>query len=236
MIEATLRGKVPTDARSDEDCLTSTVWGLLKYRPIRPILARFVSKAALYSDQAVRLGEKIPEKLLDVDRLQVVFWPSDPEFGQPDILILGLDLALVVEVKYHAELSGVDQLRKYHSFLNSRYSDKTHRHVVYLTANWVAPELTNEATTGLETSLWWLSWYELVDAARELSCISPAADEIRNDLVRYLQHLGFEFFQGIQLPNVEELETVFWQDMVPIISGYEEPPRVNHYFWQENKI
>jgi hypothetical protein len=235
MIEAVLRGKVSDQVMDDEDLLTSTVWGLLKYRSLRPILTAFLSKATLYGNDGIKFGGQISGKLLDTDHLKFEFWPRDPDFGEPDLLIEVGDLALLVEVKFHAQLSGEDQLQRYWRLLNKRCSAKPRKHIIFLTADWIVPLLSENATAGLEGHLWWLSWYDLAEAIRESSNATASIGEVESDLVRYMKRLGFEFFHGISSPPVEPLETIFWSDVIPLISNYQPMPKVQAYFWQQKE-
>ena len=234
MIEAIIHNKIPSGLKNDEDCLTSTVWGLLKYRPMRSILYRFLSRAALYVNNKEKLGIRISESYFEKHQLEIIFWQSDPEFGQPDILIECGNLALVVEDKFNAPLSGDDQLRKYGDFLARSYP--THdRYIIYLTADWDLP--ADVQAKGYEASLYWLSWYELHSVATGCEAdLEPVAREMATDLVQYLEHLGFFYFQGFSSPQIPGLPTrLFWDDVIPIISNYELQPMPRRYFWREEE-
>ena len=85
--------------QNHEDCLTSTVWGLLKYHPMRPVLARFLCKATLYGNSEKRLRDKIPENGFEGDSFKIVFWERTAGFGEPDVLIECANSVFVVEDK-----------------------------------------------------------------------------------------------------------------------------------------
>jgi hypothetical protein len=228
MIEAVLKNKL----KLDEDCLTSTVWGLLKYQALRPILARFLARSTLVERNEVHLGKKISERRLKAGQVKILFWRAVSPFGEPDILLVGENFALVVEVKYNAKLSGPDQLRKYWKLLNEKYPKKKH-HVIYLTKDWVTPRLN---TAGMKESLWWLSWHELSLVVGGLANKNSTAGEIREDLIRFLDHLGLSFYRGLSQSDINLPDKIFWQDRVPIISQYESQQPITRYFWKEKDL
>jgi hypothetical protein len=229
MIEAMIKNKL----KPDEDCLTSTVWGLLKYRSLRPILARFLAGATLVADNRTHLEDRIPESHLKAEKVKILFWKAFSPFGEPDIVLLGEDFALVVEAKYGAGLSGRNQLRKYGRLLNEKYPRKRKRFVIYLTADWVAPRLSKGETAGIDESLWWLSWHELSLLLCEASNKNLFAQEVESDLIQLLDHLFLGFFRGFSLPIIDLPNELFWRDRVPIISHYDHPQSVRTYFWKE---
>lgn len=235
MIEATLRHKIP-EIKNSEDCLTSTVWGLLKYRLLRPIFADFLAKASLYTDASIRLGSIISNSHFMDDAITLEFWPYYSPYGEPDIIVVGHDFAMVIEVKYYAGVWGQDQLRKYYDLLKHRYPNRSQKHVIYLTRDLASPELDSEVTSGLEKSLWWLSWYDLAETILTLSNANPVATEIGADLIRYLNYHGLQLFQGICLPPISPIKRFFWEDVVPIMTQYEGGLKISNFFWQEGRV
>lgn len=235
MIEATLKNKIP-EINNSEDCLTSTIWGLLKYRPLRHILADFLARATLLIDNSVHLSSIIPSTRFTDNAITLDFWAYCHPYGEPDIIIVGDNFALVIEVKYNAGLSGQDQLRRYYDLLKHKYPNKSQQHVIYLTRDLVTPELSREVTFGLENSLWWLSWYDLAESLLTSQKDNPLTTEICLDLMRYLNYHHLQLFHGISLSPVSPIEKFFWEDAVPIITQYEDGPRTSRIFWREEGI
>lgn len=233
MIEAQIRGKLPEVANS-EDCLTSTVFGLLKYSSMRQILWEFIGSASRHTDDRTCLAGYLQAFSSDDDGLEVRFWERHGDFGAPDILLVGKKFALVVEVKYGAELSGEDQLRKYHALLGARFPDRSHRQVIYLTADLTPPVLTPEQTRGIESDLWWLSWYQLSEVLSRRAGADSATDEMSGDLMRFLCHRGLALFQGITIPQVSIHEPIFWDGTSPLITQYDAWPSGRKIFWKED--
>jgi len=81
MIEATVKHKIP-EIKYQEDCLTSTVWGLLKYQPLRPILADFIARAVLYTNNSIDLGSIISSTRFMTDAVTLEFWKYDQTYPQ----------------------------------------------------------------------------------------------------------------------------------------------------------
>jgi hypothetical protein len=96
--------------------------------------------------------------------------------------------------------------------------------------------LDAEATSGLEESIWWLSWYTLHEVIMNPSNETPLAKEIAKDLARYLEHLGLHWYHGVSTPHVDQLDNYFWQDVTPLISTYEPQPNQGRHFWLEGNL
>ncbi|MDX2152094.1 MAG: hypothetical protein SFV54_15255 [Bryobacteraceae bacterium] len=232
MIEAQLRGKLAQLADS-EDLLTSSAFGLLKFSPLRPVLAEFLSRATRYGDGREALGTVLsPSGLLDCEAAQIRFWERHGEFGEPDLLLVGIDWAMVVEVKLGAEVSGDDQLRRYHALLVDRFPRAAQRHVVYLTMDLSEPALSSEVTRGIERNLWWLSWYELAGVL-EHGSHNRGTHELARDLRRLLDYHGLLPFQGISAQDVPVAVPLFWDGVSPLITPQDAWP-ASPLFWKEN--
>lgn len=114
MIEADIKRKLPEIANS-EDVLTSTVFGLLKYRLMHNILAKFIGKAVLYQKDNVFFKDALNLTQGFQKGFEISFWKNCGDYGKPDLLIEGAGFAVVVEVKLNSTISGTDQLRRYHA-------------------------------------------------------------------------------------------------------------------------
>lgn len=232
MLEAEIRGKLPEVVNS-EDCLTSTVFCLLKYSPMNKALWDFIGSACQFGDDQRYFREVFPAASIGAAAFEVRFWEHHGDFGIPDLLLVGRDFALVIEVKYGAGLSGENQLRKYHALLDEKFKNKSHRQVIYLTADLAMPRLTSTQTQGIETGLWWLSWYQLSEILISGVGASPVAQEMAKDLVRFLRHRGLELYRGVTIPLAHIPNPIFWDGTSPLISQYDIQPSGQKLFWKE---
>ncbi len=169
---------------------------------------------------------------MDGDEIQVKFWERHGDFGEPDLIVLGRDWAIVVEVKLGAEVSGQDQLRKYYDLLEARYSGKANRHVIYLTKDLTSPVLDAGITRGIEKNLWWVSWYELSQVLEQHDGKDPVAQEMVSDLRRFIDHSGLALYQGLRLPEITIQAPLFWDDTTPLLAQHDAWTS-GRIFWQE---
>ena len=232
MIEAELKGKIP-EIDGWEDILTSSVFGILKYRPLWPILARFVGAARCYSDADATFGDVL--KIISQEGCHIHFWHHTTEYGEPDIILETADAAVVIEVKFMAGLSGQDQLAKYLRLLDSQFADKSQRHVVYLTRNLSRPDLGEAVVNELDGRLWWLSWYDLADCLRSGEVVDPFRTQLVEDLTRLLDHRRLRLFQCFTDPSNQSTAVLnyFWDGTVPLMGIYPSSVPSTHLFWKE---
>lgn len=232
MIEAQIHRKIPSVAQS-EDSLTSTVFGILKYSVMRPTLARFLGNSVNHADESPLSLAMGNSWLTAGDPADIRFWDRDTTYGEPDLLMVGADWAIVVEVKLWAGVSGEDQLRRYHDLLTAKFPQKRHRHVIFLTQDLERPPLPREVTGGIEKNLWWLSWFELSRVLDIERPHSPLAAELALDLARFMSHKGLSFFRGFSNQEAHSDEPIFWNDVAPLISPTDAWP-IGTQFWLED--
>jgi hypothetical protein len=202
MIHAELRRKL-----GDEDRLTSTAFGLLRYIP--------VTHGFLPLFRCVRpMSPTAFPDLSGVARVEVEFWRYSASFGEPDMILRLLDAngrtrwVVLVEVKLHSPKSGratedadpagdapdPDQLVKYWQLLTTldEVNAGATPHLVYLTKHAVPPadELAESLRRRPDMALGWLSW-------RDVWAVAKGADGLpAEDLARLLAHLGLKRFDG----------------------------------------
>lgn len=234
MIESEIRGKMRAAADS-EDFLTSTVFGLLKYTPMRPLLAAFLSKATPLKDDE-RFRKTDFSALLNNDDFDIKFWARHGDFGEPDLLLIGQDFVIAIEVKFNAGMSGDDQLRKYRRLLEVQYSSRSHRHIIYLTKDLTPPILEETVTRDIEKNLWWLSWYELSGVIADAGPHQGVMQEIKSDLNRLLEHRGLSLYQGISFSCPPIIKPLFWEDAMPLITQHAPPPVKRAMFWEDTRL
>ena len=84
MIEAEIKGKLP-EVENKEDVLTSSTFGMLKYISDNNVLINILKYAKTTNGK--NFYDCIDVNLLDY-QAEYVFWPTLPEFGEPDLLIV----------------------------------------------------------------------------------------------------------------------------------------------------
>jgi hypothetical protein len=243
MIQAELRGKLGSDGSRAherlEDLLTSNVFGLLRYLPLREGLLALLERA-----RPVRVGEArltVPSEpgwvdMSDVTEAELAFWPSFKKHGKPDLLIrlraAGRVCHLVlIEAKLFSPKSGSareedgdraeehqpdpDQLVRYWQGLRLQPEvvDGANCSLVYLTSHGTPPlaELLASAGRQPDMRLAWLSWRDAWHVAHQLQLATGSLPA--EDLAALLAHKGFREFAGFNAGKIPELRfpATFWQ-------------------------
>jgi hypothetical protein len=262
MIDAELRGKLGADGSRAhdraEDLLTSTVFGLLRYLPISEGLLPFLGRARPV--QTGDLGSHVRTEpgwidLEGVTQVELKFWPSFKEFGEPDVLIhlRNTDRVIhlvLIEAKLFSPKSSKageedgelavedkpdpDQLVRYWQGLRRQQEVVAGAScsLIYLTSHGTPPlaELRDSVCRASGMRLAWLSWRDAWFVAHQLalSTRSPPAE----DMVRLLAHKGFREFVGFDESLIPMLRfpASFWQP-----SGFfrMSPPEELASFWKQ---
>jgi hypothetical protein len=251
MIEAELRGKVPSELQDVEDLLTSAVFGLLQYVPPSifwpTVLTRAEScKGKLFVERCKELGAHIP----NYEKVDVHFWPVHQRFGEPDLLLVfsggnQLPLCFIIEAKLWANKSGreqQDQLNRYLAALkDSRWLVRIigfHGPVelpglIYLTPRAAWLELYDSVrnapdSLATESSLFLLQWQDILEVARQ---VFPQADEPQRTMLSriadFLEHRGLAYFRGFSYLPLEDftaMEACFYSPTKVGFSGFTEMP------------
>jgi hypothetical protein len=236
---AELHGKAIAEAQNNEDCLTSCVFGHLRYLPPSVFWEQFLSCAitAPIDGESRSLTDLLSEQRIYISQysdLTVNNWPSHPKFGEPDLVLLfsggGMQpLVILVEAKLWSEKSGVaenDQLARYlrsssdlGSF-NPPLPISANVALVYLTPRESLSEVmeTLAMYDSIEARelLFRVQWQDVIDAAeRSLSSeVDPIRRLILNDVTDFLRRRGLEYFKGFstdsKLPLLDEREVSFY--------------------------
>lgn len=222
MLLAEIHGKYEPAAREHEDYLTSTVFSHLRYIPPGPFWERLLSRAKTNPIQGREewmtdvLGE---HSIADFDNLNVLFWPSCPKLGEPELALCFTGgnqqpLVVLVEVKLWAGKSGMgdnDQLMRYLRIadaigdLKPQVPEGATVVVMYLTPR----ESINEVQESLEQygdsepsrrRLFRLQWQDVIEAALEKRDQETGISRtILDDVIRFLQVRGLEKFKGFKV-------------------------------------
>lgn len=262
MVQAELRNKLGTDGSRAhdraEDLLTSTVFGLLRYLPLREGLLSLLGRA-----RPVRAGgdgiEAPPHDgwidVSGVTRAELSFWPSFGPFGEPDLLIHLWDgerllHAVLIEAKLHSPKSGAagesaedateedvphpDQLVRYWRGLQLRPEvTGVGCSLVYMTSRSMPPlkELHESIVHSPEMRLAWLHWGDAWAVAHRVATSGDCLPA--QDLAALLAHKGFRGFIGFDQPSIPTLQlpASFWRPR-KLFRGSPPPEEVTR-FWEK---
>ena len=225
MLLAETKGHQLREIRNNEDYLTSTVFGHLRYLPPSIFWPDLLGYAVSlpYDDVEEPLSRYLEAQsapLSQYSSLHISFWPRHRRLGVPDLILFFTDpvlrpFVLLVEVKLWAEKSGVgdrDQLRRYLEILddldtidaegtriNSRNAVTA---LLYLAPRESLSELLETAVLLTDAPrstrrLFRVQWQDMVLALG--GCISSAGGMHRlilSDVRDFLTSRGLEYFRG----------------------------------------
>lgn len=216
MIPALVKGKLSLEQENLEDLLTSTVFGLLQYVPVKLGLSRLLARGT-YFPQSPKRNFPHFDSVSKHD-----FWPwlkeIDCQGAEPDVLITlnddsGLMHVILIEAKYRSGKSSfpdptkpapTDQLaREWDNLVSMCESRNAVPHLIYITADYGLPlddlevsakefrEKRTDKAFRYPFDCLWLSWAHIEEA------FSGTADPILLDLCTLSKKYGFGFFKGI---------------------------------------
>lgn len=233
MIHAELHGKCG-QLRGSEDALSSSVFGLLRYRCMRPYLAAFFGRACPYFEEDRPIY--CLQNVLTSDDLVVSFWKKFQCGSEVDLVLESESASLVVfvEIKYLSDISGDDQLTRYFKALEYNYAaTRSSRYLIYLTADAVRPDVDKQVAELRGNNFYWLSWLELYPVLPDSSFAESPAGEIAQDLKHLLEKRYLIPFRGFSMPpdNLRLPETPsFWQGGGDFFSDYSVVKANMHFF------
>ena len=119
MLLAELHGKAIAEAQNNEDCLTSCVFGHLRYLPPTVFWEEFLANAIGIpvdgeSNSLIEVLGKQQIRISSYSTVRVLSWPTHPKFGEPDLALVFIGegmrpLVLFIEAKLWAEKSGSEE-------------------------------------------------------------------------------------------------------------------------------
>jgi hypothetical protein len=227
MLLAEIHGHVRPETRDDEDYLTSSVFGHLRYvqPPIfwEDFLACARGLPATTGEQTLTEAAANMEcRISRYSRLRIVFWPRHPSLGTPDLLLCftGPKLrpfVLIIEAKLWANKSGTgehDQLGRYLDVLDdlgkivpSLSRDESRNAfsaLLYITPRESISELLETAAlrpAGEPSSLrlFRAQWQDIIVAASKRATDTDwIANMILRDVINFLRRRGLEYFDGFR--------------------------------------
>ena len=239
MLLAELHGKAIAEAQNNEDCLTSCVFGHLRYLPPSVFWGEFFANAKSVpvdgvSNTLIEALEKQQIRIESYSTLHVVFWPTHPKFGEPDLALVWSGegkrpLVLFIEAKLWAEKSGTgenDQLARYLSATHDLSSfrpqlpESAAVAVLYITPRESLAEIVETAALygqpHVREMLFRVQWQDVIVAAEKSlsSEREPLRKLILNNVAEFLRRRGLEYFSGfsidLSLPLLDEKEVAFY--------------------------
>ncbi|MFP3677194.1 hypothetical protein SB725_08685 [Pseudomonas sp. SIMBA_041] len=207
----------------EEDEITALIMGPLDYLSAE---ANGIFWRAMVENGALDAPALFPSG--PVSRAQMYFWPH--RRIEPDLLVelhwpTGERRLLLVEFKWNAPLSGIDQLhRQWREFLTPDERKKAY-HL------FIAPEISAGLNAMGEDDIWdgrliLRSWITILDILRHLDGSNiNGLNKWKSQVIYFLQQLGIKRFQGFKnLPATSlSLDSpVFWSPL----NGFSElaPP------------
>jgi hypothetical protein len=231
MLVAEVHGHHIPEAQNSEDYLTSAVFGHLRYLPpnqfwpelFKYALAMPEAKNSTLSDHLSEIGIEINK----FESLEIHFWPSHPELGSPDLILVfyGTNLqplVILIEAKLWAHKSGTgdrDQIARYLRLLDDadyvrpRLPAVFRSALIYLTEHDSLAELEESADLyknplKARTQIFRLQWQDILLAARyALPSATGTTKLILCDVASFLSRRGLEYFYG------------FHRILLPLMSG-----------------
>jgi hypothetical protein len=227
MLLAEIHGHVRPETRDDEDYLTSTVFGHLRYLQPAVFWEDFLACARglptktgeqTLTEAAANMGCRIG----CYSGLRAVFWPRHPSLGMPDLLLCftGPELrpfVLIIEAKLWANKSGAgeqDQLGRYLDILDDLCSvepslsseelGSAFSALLYITPRESIAELLETAAlraAGSETGLrlFRVQWQDIIVAASKQTAEADwIARTILRDVSTFLRQRGLEYYSGFR--------------------------------------
>jgi hypothetical protein len=228
MLVAEIHGKYVAEAREDEDYLTSTVFGHLRYLPPAHFWKPFLRSCRSLSSGKERAGalayleEQTGAEIDAYGRLQTIFWPTHAK-GCPDLVLVftheGLrPIVVCIEAKLRSGKSGTDDRDQLARYLQACDSLEGFRPeipansasiVVYLTEHDSRNELLDSLKAYGDSfiarrRLYRVEWQDIQKAAEEAQAsLEGVCEQIARDIAGFLRVRDLTHFRGMTPPPVD---------------------------------
>lgn len=218
MLVAECRGKTRSEVEDDEDYLTSSIFGHLRYVSPDIFWKSLFNLAKGVDASETSLGESLRMNGISVEdysSLSIQFWPYHTQFGEPDMILSFSgkalpNLAILIEVKLWSMKSNAgdrDQLANYLRLMETLEADCAA--LVYLTPRDSLAEVEDTLQRipdreNARQKIFRLQWQDVLSMAKECAAKAPEpAKTILTDVCKFLKRRGLEYFGGYQ-----RLETI----------------------------
>jgi hypothetical protein len=222
MLLAEVHGHHIQEAQNSEDYLTSAVFGHIRYLPPSQFWPELFKYALAMPDAVNRtLSDHLSDIGIEIGKfeaLEIHFWPSHPQFGTPDLILVfyGTNLhplVILIEAKLWAHKSGTgdfDQIARYLRLLDDadhvrpRLPAVFTSALIYLTEHDSLAELEEsigvyENPVKAVTQVFRLQWQDILLAVSyALPSATGPAKLILRDVASFLSRRGLEYFFGFR--------------------------------------
>ncbi|WP_141223814.1 hypothetical protein [Granulicella pectinivorans] len=219
MLLAEIHGKRLPEVETQEDWLTSAVFGHLRHIPPSLFWQELFERAKNVGPQQSSLASQLFHEgiaLSSFMNLEMKFWPNSQRYGEPDLILRFTGpsicpLIVLFEMKLNSTKSGVgknDQLVKYLQLLDDKAAlhewtcAKDHRFVVYLTRIFAHQEIEDSVRMSGDSSsaerFFGLEWRDILETADS----EANGNELLKELASFLKGRGFESFKGLRTPSL----------------------------------
>jgi hypothetical protein len=233
MLLAEIHGKYVSEARSDEDYLTSTVFGHLRYVPPGPFWETVLSRATSLpvagrcSTAAEYIKRRAGQAISSYTTLEAHFWPRHA-MEEPDLVLCfraatAPPVVVLIEAKLESGKSGTgeqDQLVRYLRILDRvdglrpAVPPDPITLLIYLTAMDTRADLTDTMLIYGDSSasrerVYGLQWQDVV-----VACAATARGDLEHLILRdvraFLRIRNLDYFAGMTL--LTEMPAMFGND------------------------
>lgn len=241
MIQSELKGKLP-EIENREDVLTSCVFGLLRYLPLKRGLFRVLEKARDYSPINNNIFKNNP-RLGKYDKVNYYFWERSERYGEPDLILIFESsnnklppLMLLIEVKYLSGKSrsgSEDQLKDYFLAVSHEKGRETFSNediskfkgefigLIYLTyftqkeeVEKSVKELSKEWIGDCRKYIYGLRWNDITKSFKDVSKSEMSDCELKicEDIFLLLKRKNFIDFEGWLSPPSVGERPIFFEE------------------------
>lgn len=219
MIQAELRGKIPSRLQEAEDLLTSNVFSFFKYADRRTYLKEFLS----------RLGILVPDEELPAAEFR--FWPRYDDWTEPDLVIIIDRYYILIEAKHLSDFGeATDEkeeqvVREFEGGrAEARSLEKDFRYVA-ITSHYNRPtRLFTHLPQEIRNTVQWTNWHAV--AALLLSVLENPGNAPDAQFAADLYHLldkknlrGFLPFHRISREVPAAPSSIFFQPQSALFRG-----------------
>lgn len=228
MIEAIINNKF-TGNKFDEDMLTSTIFGTLKYIDATLLLIPFIESAYLYDEERTPFWKKLRTEGIELrcyQDVEYIFWSSNDKYGEPDLVIIFKnhihnhdDFLIIIEAKFKSGKSGIadkDQLGRYYKAIQESVDRFNHPsisefkgkkgYIIYLTESEAFSEIQASIDVlrckyiDIEDKIFHLRWYQLYNILDNIKSYNSLVEKkVVADLVKFMEALDLRNFSGISV-------------------------------------
>ena len=181
-----------------EDELTGNFFGIMRYLPFTRGLKIILEQGIKSNDKRVR---EIISDIQDEDFLFEFWKRSELGYGEIDGYMEIAGISLGIEVKYHSDLSGEDQLER-ESLMLQEWAKSGEKVLLFVATEENAQNvyLANKDKDCFESvHLAYITWQDIFVGLDFVQVNSSFERKMVKDLKQYLKEKGFDSFRGFEI-------------------------------------